>query len=95
MSPQPPAAHTPADKQVVAAQLVAGVQLVRARRVLDTHALGGTTRHRAPAARSQQTTAPGRPQVDSSAARTPCPRQRARKVPVRMAAATMSRTQRT
>jgi hypothetical protein len=90
---QRPAVHTPADRQVVAAQLVAGAQLVRTRRALDTHAAAGTTRQRAPAARSQQTTAPERPQVDSSAAGTAVPRQRARSVPGRMAVATTSRTQ--
>jgi hypothetical protein len=57
----PPAAHTPADKQVVAAQLVAGVQLVRApgtraRRDDQTPRAGGALAadHRAGAATGGQ-----------------------------------------
>jgi hypothetical protein len=51
---------------VVAAQAVAGRQLVRWCCALDTHVVGGTTRQRADGLVWQQTTVSGRPHVEAA-----------------------------
>jgi hypothetical protein len=79
--------------QSVSAQCVSPVSIVRVIRAVPTQRLGRTTRQvrvlRATRSR-QQTTLPGRPQVDWARSR----RQRARSVPPSTVLATMLRTQR-
>jgi hypothetical protein len=60
----PPAAQTPAERQVVVAHAVANRQLVREYWSLDAQVAGGTTRQRVEGLVWQQTTVSGRPQVD-------------------------------